>query len=395
MIMKNVKLLLATVGFIFLTLVFLNCQRDEILTNENADYQTSVENTVREETTVGNNLSFPVIWSDGYEKVLREPRDPSVANLKGEWWHVWNLDPAEPTDMVYSCLPNPSNPIYCEDGSNPGEGTVSKIYRAYLQKDAKNIWQADNFSATSPLKVDLIDWGDNLESIDWSLRSQVRTEIVLYENLWEPVREYAMRHVYGWGIDEMHGLKTNDGGQVLYGPGNQATVYSHNARLTFQKLNVDKDDIIPGSLTWVPNEGWTETIPTGENIINAPIFNMAVYEAEDGPGFYNAEINVKGKIIYGYTWNVKKLNEGVGYYRITFSLDEFGGVVPLNTFIDSETEIILPVEELSSLYTREEGEKGGVAIIDVDNNLTYMDILIVEKIGGGGTGGGGGGGGGH
>ncbi len=49
-----------------------------------------------------------------------------------------------------------------------------------------------------------------------------------------------------------------------------------------------------------------------------PDFNKRVYEEGDGPGYYNAEINVKGRIIYGYTWNVRQLNEGAGDYRHHF-----------------------------------------------------------------------------
>ena len=52
-------------------------------------------------------------------------------------------------------------------------------------------------------------------------------------------------------------------------------------------------------------------------LVSLPIFNKAVYEALDGPGFYSAEINVKGKVIYGYTWKVRTLNQGTGYYRLT------------------------------------------------------------------------------
>ena len=381
--MKFTKLLLAGIGFIFATLLFVECQKEDLVTYDDAQYEMAVS----QPTTAGNNLSFPVIWSDGFEKVLREPPVAGEPFLEGEWWYVWAEDPAEPTDPVYSCLPNINDPTKCQDGSTPGDGS-STVYIAYIQKDEFNVWQADNFSVTEPLKVDLIDWGDNLESIDWSIKSQVRTEIVLYENLSTPVIQYAMRQVSGWGTDEVHGLQTDQGGEPILGPGDQATVYSHNARLTIQKLNIDRDSIVPNSLTWVPNTGWTETDPNSDELINEPIFNMAVYEAGDGPGYYNAEINVKGKIMYGYTWNLKALNDGAGFYRITYSFDETGGVVPLNTYFDEFTEILIPIEEKS-----DDGDpRGGEAMIDIANNLTYMDIRILDKIGGGNGGGGNGGG---
>jgi uncharacterized membrane protein YgcG len=157
--------------------------------------------------------------------------------------------------------------------------------------------------------------------------------------------------------------------------------------LTIQKLNVAHDSITPESLTWIPNEGWSEVDPEVD-LVNDPIFNQSVYEAGDGPGFYNAEVNVKGKVIYGYTWAVRHLNEDAGDYRITFSFDNEGGVVSLNTFFDDLTEIYLPVEEEVSTESEDaEGNRGGMGIIDIENNLTYMDITIKE--GGGGQGGGG------
>jgi len=106
------------------------------------------------------------------------------------------------------------------------------------------------------------------------------------------------------------------------------------------------------------------------------------------------------------------MNEGTGSYRITFSFDSEGGPVALNTFFDELTEILVPIEEesvskivLTANGDTEsedgEGSRGGTGIIDIANNLTYMDIRIVEGHGEGGGGGGGGhhgpggGGGGH
>ena len=257
----------------------------------------------------------------------------------------------------------------------------------YGQKDPLNLWQATNTNLASAFdsKVDSIDWGDNLESVDWTIASQVRTEIVLYEDLTTPVTQYAMRHVDGWGISEVHGLQWDmQAGEPMYGVGTKATVYSHNARLTIQKLNVENLENL-GTLTWEPKVGWT-----GADV-NAPIFNMAVYQAGDGPGYYNAEINVKGKVIYGYTWKLKKLNDGVGYYRITFSFDDdMSSGYPLNTFFDADTGIIVAEEDEESGEEENNDTGGGIAHIDVANNLTYMDVYITEKQRGAGGGNGGG-----
>ena len=287
-----------------------------------------------------------------------------------------------------------------------------------------------------------IDWGDNLESVPWSLNSMVRTEVVLLEDLfaacdadfmpveapdgivgvdellevlaswgacvdcpadiappggddevgvddllallggWGPcagsieMTEYVMRHLEGWGQTEMWGLSIGEDGlpqEVVHDfvetfP--QATIYSPCARLTIQRLLVPRDDERLDDLVWEPTVGWTEPHGHPEDLINPGIFNKAVWEAGEGPGFYNAEINVKGRIIFGYTWNVRKLNEGAGDYRITFSFDETCAAVPLNTSLEI-AQIVEPEEETPL-------PEGGVAVIDVGNNLTYIDIRITE-----------------
>lgn len=316
----------------------------------------------------GSNLSFPVIWSEGVEKTLRTPPTGTVDGVKltGAWWYVWGEDPIDQQAPINSCDPKVIDPCY-------PEGTTD-LYKAYLQKDANNFWEAYNGNATEPLNVDFIDWGDNLESIDWGITSRVRTEVVLYENLPQPVLQYAMRHVSGWGADEMHGLQTDPQGNIVYGPGTQATVFSQHARLTIQKLTA-----VAPTLTWdAANHMWVGDA-------RAPIFNMAVWQAGDGPGYYNAEVNIKGKIIYGYTWDVKKMNDGgAGVYRLTFSLDNTGQGPnsTLNTFFDSNTSILVPVEE--EVVAAEVDGGGGTAYVDPVNNLTYIDVTIKSGKGGSG-----------
>jgi hypothetical protein len=117
--------------------------------------------------------------------------------------------------------------------------------------------------------VDWIDWGDNLESVDWYTRSQVRTEVVLFEDLPAPLLEYEMRHTSGWGIDEVHGMATNLAMTPLLGPGTSATVFSPCARFTVQKLLVPRDNPRLADLIWVPGEGWTEPEGYATNLINA------------------------------------------------------------------------------------------------------------------------------
>lgn len=375
----------------------------------------------------GNNLSFPVIWAEGVTKVA--PGTPGMEPLlTGEWWYWWGTEGVDPNVTPLSCPPDPDNLLLCDDevdgtAVGPAPEDNGELVRAFVQKDPQNQWQAGSFDGSAvPVQVDVIDWGDNLESVDWYTRSQVRTELVLYEDsllgdiegYGFPMLEYEMRHTSGWGIDEAHGLAalpadpTVEPTEIL-GPGDQATVYTYCARLTIQKLLVDRDDVRLADLEWVPGEGWTEPVedpmnpgqPYPDDLINDHLFNGSVHEGGDGPGYYSAEINVKGKIIFGYTWNVRNLNEGAGHYRITFSLDAVCGTAPLNTyFVDGLTTILEPAEEEESEITTsgvsaddEGGDTGGgTGVLDFINNLTYMDIAILERSGGGGGGGGKGGG---
>jgi len=330
--------------------------------------------------TAGNNLSFPVIFADGGTKAL--PGSMESYSLNGEWWYVWGEDPADPQGTIYSCKPSESNPGKCENNTDPGDG-ISQVYKAYIQKDINNVWQAYNSSVPDgeTIIIDWVDWGDNLESLAWGIDSNVRTELVLLKDLDDPVTQFGMRHVDGWGINEVHGLQTQMNSQPVYGEGTQATVYSPKMRFIVQKLNYTRESIPASRLTWDPEmKKWTETLPEYEDIINDPIFNQAAFEAGTGSGYFSAEINVKGKIMYGYTWDVSSINQGEGHYRITYSFDEGDGVTGRAIF-DTTTQIVLPIEEETATIVNtarllEEPSDGGVAIMDPVNNLTYMDILI-------------------
>jgi len=332
--------------------------------------------------TAGNNLSFPVIFADGGTKAL--PGTMESYSLNGEWWYVWGEDPVDPQGTIFSCKPSESNPGKCENGSDPGDG-ISQVFKAYIQKDINNVWQAYNTSVADgeTLIIDWVDWGDNLESLAWGINSKVRTELVLLKDLDEPVTQYAMRHVDGWGTDEVHGLQAQMNNQPVMGEGTQATVYSPKIRFIVQKLNYTRESIPASRLTWDPEmKKWKETLPEYEDIINDPIFNQAAFEAGTGSGYFSAEINVKGKIMYGYTWDVSSINEGEGHYRLTYSFDEGDGVSGRAIF-DATTQIVLPIEEepatmVNTATVLEEPSDGGVAILVPAHNLTYMDILIGE-----------------
>ena len=383
--LEKLSLKISLLAFIF---IFAQCNDDsfieEVLVADDAAIEMSSKGKPDGGETAGNNLSFPVIWADG-SKVL--PGTPGIApHLEGEWWGIITQnDPEDPADAD-------ENEFSCAD---PYELCSDALYRAYSQKDPNNLWQAFNgvpadFGEAETVAVDRINWGDNLESIDWKIKSMVRVEMVLLEEV-TPVTQYAMRYISGWGITEAHGLQTDTEHNPIPGPGDWATVYSDKARFTIQKLNVEvKDDPILNSLKWEPTAGWYGE-EGNEGLINDPVFNSQA----------SAEINVKGKIIYGTTWKVQSANDGEGLYRLTFSLDPNANVEfnALTKFV--EEEVVTPAPKTASYAKEDEENPGGGQghIVYKDGySLTYMDILITSKTsgngGGGGAGGGNGGGGG-
>lgn len=288
------------------------------------------------DTGAGNCLSLPVIWSEGVTKILR--------GVYGE-------------------------PVLGGETYTDGNGVVW-----YLQQDEANVWQAESVSSSQRLDVTSIDWGDNLEAHPWTIRSIVRTEITLYQNISStPMLAFEMAWLWGEGTTEMWG--TNG---ITY-PSNEATVYSSLARFTIQKLTVDPYDeaglpIDNGTLglTWDATQGqWIGSVAK-------TLYNSAVWEAEGVDGkalasIYSAEINIPGKVIYGYNWNLRKNNDGVGFYRLTFSLDAVGGQngnIYCNTFM---------TRDITSVRTSENVSGGGIGMIDYSNNLTYIDVEITSK----------------
>jgi len=355
----------------------------------------------------GNNLSFPVIWSEGVPKDLRG--EYATYDLQGAMWYWWGTDADGNPE---SCLADPDDSYFCDDEIMGTVGTAAPCedrtdvdcMAVFQQQDTLNLWQAysEDWSG-SPVDVTWIDWGDNLESVDWYTRSKVRIEVVLTKDLdleSTPMLQYGMRHLSGWGIDELWGLATDgvvwgdesNPDQAIYYTtpefldGYQATIYSACARLTIQRLLTPREETNEENLRWNSEVGeWEDNDDNDDNVepeyILPGVFNGAVWEDLDGPAYYSAEINVKGKIIYGYTWDVKNLNDGAGDYRITFSLDGPNCPQKLNTFFtEGYTQIQMPVEEAEeALEAEEEPDGGATAKIDPELNLTYIDVRISER----------------
>lgn len=269
---------------------------------------------------VGNNLSFPVIWSEG--SALSLPGTMLQANITVPYY-----------DYQIDC-----------------GGTLAY---AYAQKTLGNVWQAENTAAGGTVTVNEIDWGDSLESVDMKVGRPVRVELSLYKLLDTPMTGYSMVMLANPSSpDEVQGACAtgyNDGSTILAYPSYEATVYTPKAKLIIQRITG-------------PTLSWDGATSQWVGDVTAP---LAITFA--------GELNVGGKVIYG-------LSEGgwkptvVGDYRLTFFMPLTG-----NTLFDAGTIIRVAAETEAVITAEEGGDVGGEAYVDWVNNLTYIDITVVGR----------------
>ena len=295
-----------------------------------------------EDGEAGNNLSFPVIWAEADGR-------PTIPGVMGE-----ELFDGEILDGTL------------------GPDSTEECFGA-VQKNPDNQWQAENIDAAPGHTVNVIDWGDNLEVKDWKIGSPVRVETGLYDNTLDaPMNRYEMCYISGQGQTEKWGASVtskNPSAKANVLPSEEAMVFTAGARLTIQRI------VDPTKATWdAATHQWI-----GSGVV-APEFNSAVHEkTSDGPGSYGAELNVQGKIIYGYNWSTDGLFNGE--YRLTFSLDG-----PTGSFLGSGTSLqgatILASEEgeeEASLISPRAGSSPNSpnqAVVLGDQELTYIDVAL-------------------
>jgi len=222
----------------------------------------------------------------------------------------------------------------------------------YFQKSA-NTWQPEWILGQSGVEhAARIDWGDNLTSQTLTATSVIRIEHALYDDVTGPKTGYVMDGTCTQNPsspDEIQGTKGLTG---LFTP----TIYSVTPRLTIQKL----------------------TGQGGTPIAGAIAFDGAVADGfgQDGPGFYGAEINVGGKLIYGYVLFMKRVNIGTipkdGWWRITFAL-QTGATLPTGSVVSRGVRI-----------TALDASDVAKAQLNLDGYTTWMDVEIKSSKGGGG-----------
>lgn len=214
----------------------------------------------------------------------------------------------------------------------------------YPQQTEGNVWQADYEYITETTYISWIDWGDAIEAVNPKLRRPYRLELSIYAPVVQ-MEGFKMAELeFPSSKDELQGTNT-----TTY-LSDWASVASPNGNIVVQRF----EGVDPGTLTWDAALGqWTGA--------EAPI---------TGFGF-SVENNVGGKLIFGASLKGWKPAE-LGAHRITFYLDN--SVVMLSSalignYLDgSFTEVI-------------QGETN-TPVVDIVNNLTYVDVTV--EPGGGG-----------
>ncbi|MGE3616837.1 MAG: Ig-like domain-containing protein [Gemmatimonadales bacterium] len=272
----------------------------------------------------GNNLSYPVVFAEGIGLTgLPVATDPGIRPTAAE-------------GITVTALP------FFFAGNLPDYGSY------YLQQGA-NVWQAEwtDRSGTGVQEAE-VAWGDNLTHQTWNTHSTIRVEVSLSAVNHPALRGFAMTTLYGSGPDEMQGTT---GALLTATP----AIYSVVPRLLIERL----DDT---------NRTPVDTVFTG-----------AVYEkfGIDGPGGFGAEVNVGGRIVYGYNLMIKNvaLKAGLtkyGWYRISYLLDPVGTVG--NQVISRNTSLSRLAPETETLAYPPQ--------IDPARNVSWIDIYVTSASGG-------------
>lgn len=277
----------------------------------------------------GNNMSFPVIATDGF----------AITPITATQFTV-------PYAGTYPGLT--ADEIAWLEANGPW----------YAQKTEGNTWQAEWVGSSETTEtVSFVNWGDNIESVNPALRRPFRLEVTLYKGLETTMTAYTMAELeYPSSSTELQGTNTTTYGSSF------ATMISNMPKLVVQYLG-------PAMPTEEPEWGGTK---------------WGAYTII--PVSFAPELNVGGRYIFGASeggWKPDK----TGFYRITFYIPAGSSLSLAEADIDNFPPAHYPHPEEPVVVAAEEGEdgEGGVAtpVVVPGLNLTYVDVQVVAKGGGG------------
>lgn len=289
------------------------------------------------EEGLGNNLSWPVVFTEGYGMTgLPVTTDPGIRPTVEEGIEVTELPFFAPTNAA---------DYFAEGGEY------------YMQKGI-NTWRAEWADGSAETQSAEVKWGDNLTHHTFSTHAMIRVETSLALIDGPDMAGFNMTSLYGSRSTEMQGT---DGTVASFVP----ALFTVNARLKIEKLDGD----------------------TFEPLFTAFDGTVAEGMLTEGPGSYGAEVNVSGRIVYGFNFRVRDMAvpagvEKYGWWRFTFSLDDEvsldAGNVSRGVSLDRCGNAVDGDEELT--YT---------PVLDTSAQSSTLDIWIASASGGGGGGSGG------
>lgn len=257
------------------------------------------------DTGYGNNLSFPLIFADGY----------GLTGLKisGTWPGLGPFTTLPVFDFNTGLRPLSTETLttfpFFDSASAVSIGGI-----VYYPQATASTWQAEWRNNASGATLDaLVDWGDALLSRTYTTSSIVRIETTLRQDATVPgvtdtMSAFKMALLSGQGITENQGTDKS-----IYASAAR-NIYAINARLKIEKIATGG----------------------GADVV---VFEKAIWQgfgvAEEGGGSgggggaptssaYTAELNVGGSLVYGYNFRIAQVTgvaDKTGQYRITFSLD--------------------------------------------------------------------------
>ena len=255
----------------------------------------------------GNNLSFPVVFADGY--------GIAGAKISGTWPGIGPFATLPTFDYNTGLRPLSTEVLQAFPYYDAGTAVAISGVTYYPQATAST-WQAEwrNNAAGDPLEV-IVDWGDALLSKSYTASSLVRIETVLKQDatiagVTDTMTAYKMVLLSGSRTTELQGTDKSTYASAT------RNVFAINARLKIEKISTDgsPDVVIVDKAVY---EGFGTTTEEGGG------------SGGSGGGMtsskaYGAELNVGGLVVYGYNFSLSSVTgvpNKTGQYRITFSLD--------------------------------------------------------------------------
>jgi len=223
------------------------------------------------------------------------------------------------------------------EGSDPETWLIPYCFEGteyYLQAEPTNSWQADWTVASGEVSV-TVDWSDEVIKKEWNDKSVIPVSVTLYRGIepgsmngyeMTPLPANLLPSVCSDGVADTSVFSTSEEESeeidLLWGTTpdsygayyDRATVFTVGAKLTIGELVRDAD----GNYVPVKDADGNEVY-----IFSSPV--TMSFENLGKPDWLSPAIDVEGRIIYLYNWNLAAKQFGPeenrsGWYRLTFSI---------------------------------------------------------------------------